>query len=89
MESSMMKYVKQYEGEMPDGDFSTSYKWKHWTFEITKKGKDKTFTIFFPECFESYFKSDTGYRKLEKAEKAIDIAILHFVRYIKAKEVKE
>ena len=84
-----MKYITASDVEVTGQDFLVSYKWKHWTFDVSKKIKEKTFTIFFPECFESYFKSDTGYRKLEKAEKAIDIAILHFVRYIKAKEVKE
>ena len=81
-----MKFIKAFEGEVKE-PFSGTYKWKHWSFDVKKGEKDKTFTIYFPECFESYFKSDTGYRKIEKAEKAIDIAILHFIRYIKTKEV--
>ena len=82
-----MKYLKGYSGEVVEKEeFVTEYTWKHWTFEVRRGAKEKSFTIKCDKPFEEYLKSLTGFRKLEKAEKTIDIAIMHFVRHVKAKE---
>jgi len=78
------KYIRPTEGGAQD---SIVHEWKHWRFTVVRG--EKTFTVECQHPFGEYLDQTTKYRKLEKAEKAIDTAILHFVRHVKAKEAAQ